>query len=156
MGLKEIQARQLERSMKMFNELHEQFDPSMKHKSSYPPYDIIRLENNMYAIDLAVAGFDSHELEVTLQDKTLSVKGKKSQSTSPDNYLVKCIATREFVRNFTLSPGNEIVSADLNNGILRILVQDVIPEEKKAKKIEISYQGKLPQPELLTEKETTQ
>lgn len=89
----------------------------------YPPYNIERITNGergeTLRITLAVAGFDRSQLEITLEDNQLSVRGKQEDDKSRE-YLHRGIAARQFARTFVLADGIEVKSADLANGLLSI------------------------------------
>jgi molecular chaperone IbpA len=102
---------------------------------TYPPYNIKKVDENKYVIEMAVAGFGKQDLELELQDGTLTVKGNITADDS--EYLYKGIAERAFTRQFTLADTVEIKNADLINGMLKIWLERFIPEEKKPKKINI-------------------
>ena len=102
---------------------------------TYPPYNIKKLDENKYVIEMAVAGFGKQDLELELQDGTLTIKGNVSADDS--EYVFKGIAERAFTRQFTLADTVEIKNADLINGMLKIWLERFVPEEKKPKKINI-------------------
>ena len=102
---------------------------------TYPPYNIKKVDENKYVIEMAVAGFGKQDLELELQDGTLTVKG--NINSEDGEYLYKGIAERAFTRQFTLADTVEIKNADLINGMLKIWLERFIPEEKKPKKINI-------------------
>ena len=102
---------------------------------TYPPYNIKKLDENKYVIEMAVAGFGKQDLELELQDGTLTIKGNVSSEDS--DYIYKGIAERAFTRQFTLADTVEVKNADLINGMLKIWLERFIPEEKKPKKINI-------------------
>lgn len=111
--------------------------------SSYPPYNIKKLGENKYAIEIAVAGFGKQDLEIDLNDGKLFIKGKVNQDNHPKDekgnyYLYKGIADRAFTHIFSLSDTIEIKNAELFNGLLKIWLENIIPESKKTKKIEIN------------------
>jgi molecular chaperone IbpA len=108
---------------------------SMPKIPTYPPYNIKKVDENKYVIEMAVAGFGKQDLELELQEGTLTVKGNISADDS--EYLYKGIAERAFTRQFTLADTVEIKNADLINGMLKIWLERFIPEEKKPKKINI-------------------
>jgi len=103
---------------------------------SYPPYNIIKLGEHDYAIELAVAGFERGELDVTVENNKLTVTGKVDQERSGE-YLHRGIATRDFTREFTLAETVVVQSADIQNGLLNIRLQNVVPEAEKPRRIEI-------------------
>jgi molecular chaperone IbpA len=108
---------------------------TMPKMQTYPPYNIKKVDENKYVIELAVAGFGRQDLELELQDGTLTVKG--SVNSEDGDYLYKGIAERAFTRQFTLADTVEVKNADLINGMLKIWLERFIPEEKKPKKINI-------------------
>jgi HSP20 family molecular chaperone IbpA len=98
----------------------------------YPPYNIERVAKNgdsseLLRITLAVAGFTRDQLEITLEDKQLTVRGKQQDDKARD-YLYRGIAARQFTRTFVLADGIEVKSADLSNGLLAIDLHRLEPE----------------------------
>jgi len=104
---------------------------------TYPPYNIKKVDENKYVIELAVAGFGRQDLELEMQDGVLTVKGDV-KNEEEDSYLFKGIADRAFTRKFTLADTVEVKNADLINGMLKIWLERFIPEDKKPKKIDIN------------------
>ena len=102
----------------------------------YPPYNIKKVDETRYVIELAVAGFDKSEIDIELQEGLLRITGKFPHE--PTEYLYKGIAERGFKREFTLADNVEVKSSTLVNGMLKIWLEAFIPEEKKAKKIDIT------------------
>jgi len=120
----------------VFNEaskLHDDFTKSIPH---YPPYNIKKIDENKYAIELAVAGFGRSDIEIEFVEDKLIVTGK-SNNDETNPYLYKGISTRAFTRTFSLNDSIEIKGAEMLNGILQIILERIIPEHKKPKKIEI-------------------
>lgn len=107
-----------------------------KNIPSYPPYNIRKIEDNKYVIELAVAGFGRSDIEITLQDDKLVISGKSSDDDE-NNILYKGIANRAFTRTFTLADTIEVKNADLINGMLKVWLENIIPEHKKPRKIEV-------------------
>jgi molecular chaperone IbpA len=105
----------------------------------YPPYNIVKLDNDRYLIEMAVAGFPKGSVEVEIQEGTLTVTGKIAQDDdqSPTKYLYQGIAERPFTRKFELADSIQVRGAEMFNGLLRIALENVLPEEKKAHKVEI-------------------
>ena len=98
----------------------------------YPPYNIERIALDgdaagLLRITLAVAGFSREDLEITLEDKQLTIRGKQQDDKTRD-YLYRGIASRQFSRTFVLADGIEVKSADLANGLLAIDLQRLEPE----------------------------
>jgi molecular chaperone IbpA len=110
--------------------------------TNWPPYNIVKVDDNNYTIELAVAGFGKHNLDIELANNTLVVKGGFSLDdvdpvTNPVQYLYKGIADRVFTRKFTLADTVEVKNAEYVNGMLKIFLENVVPEEKKTKKVDI-------------------
>jgi molecular chaperone IbpA len=115
--------------------------------SKYPPYNIKKIDENKYTIELAVAGFGKQDLEIEIVDDKLIIKGNthagepaeqdsKGEWTWPQ-VLYQGLAMRPFTRTFNLADNVEIRGASLLNGILKIALEAIIPENKKPKKVEI-------------------
>lgn len=103
---------------------------------SYPPYDIVKLDEDSYRVDIAVAGFDKKDIEVSVDNGTLVVKGEVSTESS-EEILHKGIATRKFTRTFALGEYMEVISAEFKNGMLSVAIERIVPEEKKPKTIKV-------------------
>ena len=108
-------------------------------RSSYPPYNIRREGDEKYFIELAIAGLNEDDLEVSLQSQVLNIRSKKEDSGSDENinYVHRGIAKRQFEREFTLSDDIVVKGCDLTNGMLTIELERIIPEEKRARLIPI-------------------
>ena len=104
---------------------------------TYPPYNIKKTGENTYVIEMAVAGFGKQDIEITLEDNTLKINGNITNDGDEKNYLFKGIAERPFARTFTLADTVEIKNAELVNGMLRIFLDNLVPE-KKTKKVDIN------------------
>lgn len=118
--------------------------------ATYPPYNIRKVAENKYVIEIAVAGFGQQDLEIEMKEGVLSVKGSVESKDATD-YLFKGIADRAFTRQFTLADTVEVKNADLINGMLKIWLERFIPEEKKAKKVPINEKESTTK-QFLTEK----
>ena len=110
--------------------------------STFPPYNIIKVDDYNYDIDIAVAGFSIEDIDVETNQNKLVVSGSKKQEEEIE-YLHHGLATRDFKHIFTLSDISVVQSADICNGILKIRVENVVPEERKPRKIPISTDKKL-------------
>jgi molecular chaperone IbpA len=104
----------------------------------YPPYNIERSDENNYRVTLAVAGFAEKELSVEVHDGVLTVTGKRGGETTPSAYLHQGIAGRAFERQFQLAEHVEVKAARLENGLLHIELERIVPEEKKPRKVTIN------------------
>ena len=123
---------------RMFEELNRTFANS-RTDGNYPPYNIARLDDTHYVVEVAVAGFKEDEIDVELKDGVLNIKGERSKDTPEVEYLHKGISARNFTRTFNLADNVEVRAATVTNGVLAIALEHIVPEEKKAKKIAITY-----------------
>jgi molecular chaperone IbpA len=112
--------------------------------TKYPPYNLKKIDENKYAIELAVAGFAKQDLEIEIVEDKLIIKGNTTSQDPADpgvmswpQMLHNGLAMRPFTRTFTLSDNVEIRGASLLNGILKIVLEAIIPDHKKPKKVEI-------------------
>ena len=113
-------------------------------QENYPPFDLIKLGDNIYRIELAVAGFKPGELDITAQQNVLVVTGRKKDESEEKghSYVYRGIATRSFERRFALADHIQVKGADMKDGLLAIELVREIPEAMKPKKINIgSSQG---------------
>tara|TARA_Y100001938_G_scaffold87345_1_gene119711 strand:+ start:188 stop:625 length:438 start_codon:yes stop_codon:yes gene_type:complete len=104
--------------------------------SGFPPYNIQKGGDYNYTIEIALAGFSKDDIEVEVADGTLSVRSDKK--SEPDDYSIhRGISFRRFDRKFTLADDIVVNGANLENGLLRIELERVVPEEKKPRLIEV-------------------
>ena len=103
---------------------------------NYPPFDLIKVDENHYRIILAVAGFGRDEIDITAQQNQLIVSGKKADDEGVD-YIHRGIANRQFERRFGLADFIKVADADLKDGLLSVELIREIPEAMKPKKISI-------------------
>ena len=136
-----------------YNRITKMHDDLTKNIPNYPPYNIKKVDDNTYVIEIAVAGFSKSEIEVEFADDKLIVRGN-AQDDAGSDWLYKGIAARNFTRTFALDDKIEIKDAALVNGMLKIALEKIIPEHKKPKKIEVKDVediSKKSKKELLTE-----
>ena len=124
-----------------FNDLFESLlNEDADHATSgYPPYNIEKTDADHYRITLAVAGFAENNLNIVLENDTLSISGRHENRSDDhaENYLHRGIATRAFERSFRLADHIQVESADLRDGLLTIDLKREVPEEKKPRMIPI-------------------
>ena len=118
----------------MFDRLFGDVERS-ENQGCFPPYNIRKDEENLYTIEMAVAGFSKEDLEAELKEGVLTVRSKTDQEEG--EYLHRGIAKRAFTRSFTISDDVIVKGADLVNGMLTISLERIVPEEKKSRMIEI-------------------
>jgi len=112
-----------------------------RHNSNYPPYNIHRINENNYKIEVALAGYSKDDIELELKENNLTVRNKQKEKVvneEGNGVIHKGISTRQFERSFTISEDIKIKNAELLNGLLNIDLERIIPEEKKARLIPIS------------------
>jgi len=113
---------------------------STPNDQGYPPYNVVKLDDNNFVIELAVAGFGKDSINLTVQDSVLSIEG--SQETNDDdeaNYLHKGISSRKFRRTFDLADYVEVTDATVKDGVLKVTLERHIPEELKPREIPVNF-----------------
>ena len=114
-----------------------QLSAGSKSLPSYPPFNVVQ-DGNQYVIEVALAGIDKKDLDVKVQENTLRIAYDSSKEKSDDNdKLYRGIAQRSFRRQFSLSEDIEVTGASFKNGLLKIDLERIIPEEKRPKQITI-------------------
>ena len=115
---------------------------SKQQTSNYPPYNIRKLSEDKYTIELAVAGFEESEIDIEAAGENLTIKGSKDQDAS-EGLVHQGLAARNFNKTFVLSDDMVIKGAALTNGMLYIGIERIIPEDKKPRKIDFTSKSKL-------------
>lgn len=113
------------------------FDTPEYKATNYPPYNIIKSDEDNYVIEVAVAGFKKQEIKVEIENNKLSVKGSKEKEDAKIQYLHHALSARNFTHQFTIAENMVIKSATLEDGILQVLIKRIVPESKKVRTIEI-------------------
>ena len=126
----------------MFVGLDRVYDQMLKHSEelgktvpNFPPYNIRKVDENKYTVEIAVAGFSKSDIEIEIDGDTLKITG--SSKDDADNLLYKGIANRGFTRMFNLADTIEVQDASLVNGMLKVFLENIIPENKKPRKMDI-------------------
>lgn len=109
---------------------------------NYPPYNIVKTGEDTYVVEVAVAGFSKQDIDIVLDDGYLKISGKISEKTETQDYIHRGIASRAFVRTFSLADDVIVKGAELVNGMLKVNLERVVPESKRPQKIEITDQSK--------------
>ena len=132
-----------------FDRLLDTFDTMLTEKpTTFPPHNIVKVEENNYLVELAVAGFNGSEITIEVLKNTLTIKGEKDLDDTR-NYLHRGIGTRTFRKTVTLAETVQVDGASLENGILTVKLVNIVPVEKLPVKIAINTVSK---PQLLQEK----
>ena len=128
-----------------FDSIFEEFDRMLesteRYSSNYPPYNIHKLNEKDYKIEIALAGYSKDDIELELKENTLTVRNKAKEKVvneEGNGVIHKGISTRQFERSFTISEDIKVKNAELKNGLLNIDLTRIIPEEKKARLIDIN------------------
>jgi len=124
------------RSSVGFDRLFDMLENSNFGGESYPPFDLIKLDDNKYRIEVAVAGFGAQDIEISSQQNQLLIRGQKGDENG-SNYVHRGIANRSFERRFALADHIQVRGAELKDGMLAIELVREIPEAMKPRKIEI-------------------
>ena len=123
----------------LFEELNRAFTTSAK-QDNYPPHNVIRTGDNLFQIEVAVAGFAEEDLDVALEGRILTVRGERQRpADDAHEYLHRGISGRNFERTWPLGDNMEVRGATVVNGILTVIIEHIVPEADKAKKIPITF-----------------
>jgi molecular chaperone IbpA len=125
---------------------------TMSKMSGFPPYNIRKTGENKYMVEIACAGFSIADIEITLDKNVLKIKSRgHDQSNDLGEFIHQGFAYRAFERAFTLMDNIEVNSAELINGVLKIYLEKLVPEEQQPKRINISSPSEDSHPQLLNE-----
>jgi molecular chaperone IbpA len=119
-----------------FNDQFVRWESNKKTTSQFPPYNVKKVDEDNYIIELAVAGYSREDLEIKVEKDTLTIKSEKEKDEKSD-FLHRGIAGRNFTQHFTLGEYMIVKSASLDNGLLSINIERELPEEAKPKTIKI-------------------
>lgn len=121
-----------------FDHLFQELDWVAKHATdTYPPHNIVKVSDDDYLIEVAVAGFTLDDLDIEQDERTLTVKGEIAKQEDEPSYIHKGISQKKFKRVFRLSEYVYVDGASLKDGILSINLKFELPEEKRPRKISI-------------------
>ena len=124
-----------------FNTLQKLHDDLTKNIPNYPPYNIKKVDDNHYTIEMAVAGFGQSDIDIEMNDGKLVVRGNIGTAEEEESFLFKGIANRAFTRTFALNDEIEVKNAEMFNGMLKIALERLIPEHKQPKKIAVKVKS---------------
>ena len=119
-----------------FNDQFVRWESNKKTASQFPPYNVKKVDEDNYTVELAVAGYSREDLEIKVEKDTLTIKSEKEKDEKSD-FLHRGIAGRNFTQHFTLGEYMVVKSASLENGLLSINIERELPEEAKSKTIKI-------------------
>ena len=124
----------------VFDHFESMFDgPTLTIGSNYPPYNIVKTGDNKFDIEVALAGFNKKDINVTSENGMLTIESKQEDKSKDKDgeVLHKGISKRYFKKSFTIADDVEIKGAELKDGMLRVSMEKIIPDAKKLKTIEI-------------------
>ena len=108
-------------------------------KDTYPPHNVVRQNEQKFTIEVAVAGFKKDHIDIQIKDHVLTIKGDRPNRRDQDLYVHKGISARNWSKSFRLSEYTEVVGADLQDGILTVDLEVILPKEKQPRKILIGH-----------------
>jgi molecular chaperone IbpA len=120
---------------RIFDDMERRFANSPQ--PNYPPHNIIKYDDYNFEIEIAVAGFEREDITIEVDQDQLRVQGKKLKEEESSTYLYRGLAARDFDRSWTLADHIQVGDAELTNGILRIKLTRIVPEELKPRLIAI-------------------
>ena len=130
----------------VFDHFESMFDYDMVNVSNYPPYNIVKTGSNKFDIEVALAGFNKKDIDVTSENGMLTIESKVkavvndsvgADADKEDEVIHKGISKRYFKRSFTIADDVEIKGAELKDGLLKVSMEKIIPDAKKLKTITI-------------------
>jgi len=107
----------------------------MHNSTNYPPYNLVEVSEDNYMIELALAGFKKEDISIEQEKNVLTIKG--SSEEDENKYIHKGIGARAFTRTFSLSEYMNVAGVVMENGVLRVLIVKLVPEEARPKTFEI-------------------
>jgi len=119
-----------------FGDQFVRWETNKKTTSSFPPYNVKKVDEDNYVVELAVAGYDREDIDVTVDKDTLIIKSER-ENDEKSEYLHKGIAGRNFTQTFTLGEYMTVKSASLDNGLLTVKIERELPESAKPRQIKI-------------------
>ena len=119
-----------------FNDQFARWNTNKKTITTFPPYNVKKVDEDNYIVELAVAGYDREDIDITVDKDTLIIKSERENDDKVD-YLHKGIAGRNFTQTFTLGEYMVVKSASLDNGLLIVKIEREVPDEAKPRQIKI-------------------
>ena len=120
------------------------FDHQLDHiqTTAFPHYNIVKMDKNKYDIQIALAGYNKKDIDINLEEGVLSIESKKDEKKetkvdSEGEILHKGIAKRYFKKSFTIAEDCQVKGAELKDGLLKVSLERIVPEHKKARTISI-------------------
>ena len=121
----------------LFNHFNNTLEYTVKQPTSYPPYNINKVDDLNYQIEMALAGFSKKDIEIKYSDNQLTIKSADNDDKEEKETLHRGISKRKFSRTFTLAEDIKVNGAELKDGMLLVELEKIVPEEKKPRTIDI-------------------
>jgi molecular chaperone IbpA len=123
----------------VFDHFERMFEDDFRVPSvNYPPYNIVKTGTNKYDIEVALAGYNKKDIDVSYEDNMLHIKSKKDEKEDKEDGVIhKGIAKRYFSKSFTIADDVEVKGAELKDGLLKVSLERIVPESKKPRTIDI-------------------
>jgi len=120
----------------LFNDFEHRFSNQIN--NTYPPYNILKHDEDTYEIEIAVTGFDKDEVVVEIDQNNLVVRGQRKEvDLNEPTYLHRGLATRDFTRSWTLAEHMEVGEGRIKNGVLTVELKRVVPESLKPRVLKL-------------------
>ena len=120
---------------RLFDDMERRYANSTQ--TNYPPYNVVKHDDDHFEIEVAVAGFDKEDVSIQVDHNLLTIKGQRQKDEDTSKYVYRGLAARDFERSFTLADYMEVGDAELTNGILRVKLTRIVPEALKPRLIAI-------------------
>ena len=121
-----------------FDHIFDQLENIHKHaKDTYPPHNVVKDEDMKFTVEMAVAGFKKEHIDIELKDHVLTIKGERPARREQNKYVHKGSSAKNWTKSFRLSEYTEVTGADLEDGILAVNLEVILPQEKLPRKITI-------------------
>ena len=121
-----------------FDHIFDQLENIHKHaKDHYPPHNVVKDSEMKFTVEMAVAGFKKEHVDIEVKDHVLTIKGDRPSRRAQELYVHKGISAKNWKKSFRLSEYTEVIGADLEDGILAVNLEVVLPKEKQPRKINI-------------------
>ena len=121
----------------LFDHFNNTLEYTVKQQTSYPPYNINKIDDLNYQIEMALAGFNKKDIEIKSADSQLTIKSVENDDKEEKETLHRGISKRKFSRTFTLAEDIKVNGAELKDGMLLVDLEKIVPEEKKPRTIDI-------------------
>ena len=121
----------------LFDHFNNTLEYTVKQQTSYPPYNINKIDDLNYQVEMALAGFGKDDIEIKYADNQLTIKSVDSDDKDEKDVIHRGISKRKFSRTFTLAEDIKVNGAELKDGMLLIDLEKIVPEEKKPRTIDI-------------------